>query len=61
MHASRCASSHSAQGTMWEARSKAGSVMPVIGQQPPIIHQRSAEDVLANALDDNPFGLGRLR
>ena len=28
-------SSHSAQGTKWEARSKAGSVMPVIGQRPP--------------------------
>jgi hypothetical protein len=29
------ASSHSAHGTMWEARSRAGSVMPVIGQRPP--------------------------
>ena len=27
----------------------------------PIIHQRSAEDVLADALDDEPLGLGRLR
>ena len=26
-----------------------------------IIHQRSAEDVLADALDDEPLGLGRLR
>ena len=25
----------SAQGTMWEARSSSGSVMPVIGQRPP--------------------------
>ena len=27
----------------------------------PIIHQRCAEDVLADALDDEPLGLGRLR
>ena len=31
----RCASAQSAHGTMWEARSSAGSVMPVIGQRPP--------------------------
>jgi hypothetical protein len=36
--------------------------MPVIGAAPaPIIHQRSAEDALTNALDDEPFGLSRLR
>ena len=27
----------------------------------PIIHQRAAEDVLADALDDEALGLGRLR
>ena len=39
--------------------------MPVTGRRPPnnpsIIHQRGAEDVLADALDDEPLGLGRLR
>ena len=47
---------------MWEARSSAGSVMPVNrAAGSPIIHQGGAEDVLADALDDEPLDLGRLR
>jgi hypothetical protein len=44
---------------MWEARSRAGSVMPVRGTAPsPVIQQRGAKIVLAHALHGHPLDLG---
>jgi hypothetical protein len=52
---------HSAQGTMWEARNSPGSVIPVDGQRAAPVHQGFAENILADAPDDQPLGLGRPR